>query len=64
MTTDEAFAALRVRKLGHIASVFRALIASHEKEKSAALACLRQMDKLTHENARLRKELNALPAKV
>lgn len=33
------------------------IFAAHEKEKSAAIACLRQMDKVNAENARLRKEL-------
>lgn len=60
MTKELALSCLKAHNLLQLHDFFAGMIAAHEKEHSAALACLRQMDKITHENARLKKRIAEL----
>lgn len=51
MTLESIISTMRVAGLTPQADALETILAAHEKEKSAAIACLRQMDKVTHENA-------------
>lgn len=58
MSANEAIKNIRENGLHAEADFLVVLIHNHQKEHSAAIACLRQMDKVNAENARLREEIS------
>lgn len=60
MTIDSILTTMRVAGLPTHADALQKIVDDHEKEKSAAIACLRQMDKIKAENTRLHKQITKL----